>query len=214
MKKIYVFSGLGADQRVFKSINFGQHEIHFVHWIDSFTNESIEEYSKRLLNQIKDNKPTLIGLSFGGIMTVEVSKHIETEKIILIASAKTKKEIPFYFRLIRFIPIHKVIPISFLKKSNFITNWFFGVENKEDQILLKKILGDTDSAFLKWAIDKIVNWKNVELPKNAVHIHGSSDNILPIQFVTYDFKINGGGHLMTLTHAEEISRTIKFVLDK
>jgi hypothetical protein len=31
-------------------------------------------------------------------MAVEVSKQIDAEKVILIASAKTKKEIPFYYR--------------------------------------------------------------------------------------------------------------------
>ena len=84
----------------------------------------------------------------------------ETEKIILISSAKTKKEIPSYFRAIGFFQIQKVIPAALLKKSNFITNWFFGVGSKEDQKLLRNILADTDPIFLKWAIDKIVNWKN------------------------------------------------------
>src|SRR6185295_12662907 len=98
--EIYILSGLGADERVFKSIDFGNHEIHFIQWVPPLLNESIEEYSKRISTQIKSPRPILIGLSFGGMMAVAISKHIETEKIILIASAKTKKEIPFYFRTI------------------------------------------------------------------------------------------------------------------
>jgi hypothetical protein len=211
--EIYIFSGLGADERVFKSIDFGNHEIHFVQWIPPLLNESIEEYSKRISDQIKSTRPVLIGLSFGGMMTVEISKHIETEKIILIASAKTKKEIPFYFRAIGVLRIHKVVPASLLKKSNFIMNWFFGARSEEDRILLKSILLDTDPAFLKWAIDKIARWKNIMAPKNATHIHGDSDKILPIQFVSCDFKIKGGGHLMTLTHTKEISNRIKTILN-
>jgi pimeloyl-ACP methyl ester carboxylesterase len=214
MQEIYVLSGLGADERVFKSIDFGVNKIQFVNWIQPLPNESIDDYSKRLLNQIKVTKPTLIGLSFGGMMAIEISKHIEVQKIILIASAKTKKEIPFYFRVIGFFRIHKVIPVSFLKKSNFITNWFFGAKNKENQVLLKAILKDTDSTFLKWAIDKILGWKNVDRPKNVLHIHGDADKILPLPFVNYDYKISEGGHLMTITHAKEISKTIQDILDK
>ena len=206
---IYIFSGLGTDERVFQKLDFTGLTITFIHWAIPQERETIEDYSTRLLSQIKITKPTLIGLSFGGIIAVEVAKQIDTEKVILIASAKTKTEIPFYYRLAGQIKIHRLLPTTLLKKSNFITNWFFGVSSTFDKELLKTILKETDTTFLTWAIDKIVGWTNQTELKNLKHIHGTADRILPIRFINCNFKVNNGGHFMTLNKANELTKLIR-----
>ena len=205
MKVVYVFSGLGADKRVFKNISFQNHQTIFVDWISPKKNESIEVYAKRLSMQIKTPKPILIGLSFGGIMAIEIAKHIEPEKIILISSAKNKNEIPFLYRLAGKINLHKIIPSFLLKRAHRITYCHFGSKTTEEKILLKNILAETDSVFLKWAIDQIVKWKNVGVTKNLSHVHGDNDKILPSALVKADKVIKHGGHLMVLNHAKEVS---------
>ena len=144
MENLYIFSGLGADKRVFKYLDFSKYNATFIDWINPFENESIEDYAKRLTVQVTSEKPILIGLSFGGIMAVEVGKIIESKKIILIASAKNKSEIPFYYRLAGFLNLHKLIPTKLMKKSNFLSFWFFGINSKENKNLLTEILKDTD----------------------------------------------------------------------
>ena len=207
--EIYIFSGLGADERVFQKLDFTGLTITFIKWTIPKENETIEGYATRLLSQIKTKKPTLIGLSFGGLMAVEVAKQIDTEKVVLIASAKTKNEIPFYYRLAGQLKIHRLLPIALLKKSNFISNWFFGASSTFDKELLKKILKDTDATFLTWAIDKVVRWTNKTQLKNLMHIHGTADRILPIHFVSCDFKIKNGGHFMTLNKSTELTQLIR-----
>jgi hypothetical protein len=138
-----------------------------------------------------------------------VAKQIDTEKVILIASAKTKNEIPFYYRFAGQLGLHKLLPTRLLKSSNFITNWFFGASSMSDKQLLKQILIDTDPTFLKWAIDKIARWPNQAQIKNIFHIHGTSDRILPLSFVSCDIKIKNGGHLMTLNKADELTNILR-----
>ena len=99
MKKVFIFSGLGADKRVFQYMDFSGFDTTFINWLTPTKNEIIEDYALRLTDQIKTDRPILVGLSFGGIIATEVAKLIDTEKIVLIASAQTRKEIPFYFRL-------------------------------------------------------------------------------------------------------------------
>jgi hypothetical protein len=205
MENLYIFSGLGADKRVFKYLDFSKYNATFIDWIHPIYNESTEDYAKRLTKQITSEKPILIGLSFGGIMAVEVGKIIESKKIILIASAKNKSEIPFYYRLAGFLNLHKLIPTKLMKSSNFLSFWLFGINSKKNKILLTEILKDTDESFLTWAIDKIVNWKNTYNHKNLKHIHGTKDKILPIQFVKSDMKIVDGGHFMTIDKFEELN---------
>lgn len=209
IKEVYIFSGLGADERVFQKLDFSGFKATFIKWIIPHEKESIENYSTRLLAQITTKKPTLIGLSFGGIIAVEVAKQIETEKVILIASAKTKNDIPFYYRFVGQLGVHKLLPTRLLKSSNFITNWFFGTTTTFDKQLLRQILIDTDPIFLKWAIDKITNWTNQTQTKNIFHIHGTSDRILPLKYVNCNLTIKNGGHLMTLNKSDELNHILR-----
>ena len=208
MKTIYLFSGLGADERVFKYLEFPGFDVVYIKWIKPLRNEPLSAYAKRLLEQVDTQRPILIGLSFGGIMAIEVSKLIPTEKVIIIASVKTRNEFPLYYRFAGWIPLHKLVPAALLKYPNRISNWFFGAASKEDKLLLAAIMKDTDPVFLKWAIDKMVNWDNKVINDNLVHIHGSADKVLPLKFVIADITINDGTHLMTLNKADELNKVI------
>lgn len=202
--EVYVFSGLGADYRVFQNIELNDFNLNHILWIPPLNNESIAAYAKRLLSQIKTPNPVLIGLSFGGIIAVEVAKLIETNKVILISSIKSKYEIPPYFRLAGKFKLHRLLPAKFLKTVNFLSYWFFGIETKMDKQLLKQILFDTNPQFLKWAINEIVMWKNEIILNNIYHIHGDDDHILPSFYIKPDVLIPKGGHFMILNKAEQI----------
>lgn len=208
-KDFYIFSGLGADERLFQNLDFAGYNPVFIVWIAPGVKETMAHYASRLIEQIKSPKPTLIGLSFGGMMAMEVSKLIDTEQVILISSAKTKNEIPFYYRIGGRIGIHKILPYSILRHSNLITNWFFGADSAFDKQLLKQILLDTDLVFLKWAIDKVVRWTNGSYPKKLIHIHGSRDWILPARYVKWDEIILDGGHFMVLNRSGEVNALLR-----
>ncbi|MGL5075499.1 MAG: hypothetical protein ACRDBG_06605, partial [Waterburya sp.] len=104
-KNIYCLSGLGTDDRVFQKLKFQGYQPIHIHWIEPKKGETITAYAQRLTTQIKSDCPILVGLSFGGIIAVEIAKQIATEKVILISSTKNKQEIPFYFKIWRWLPI-------------------------------------------------------------------------------------------------------------
>lgn len=69
MQKIYLVSGLGADERVFVNIKIPHSEIIHLRWEIPLRNESISNYAKRLINQIDlTHNVILIGVSFGGLI--------------------------------------------------------------------------------------------------------------------------------------------------
>jgi esterase/lipase len=77
--------------------------------VDSFfKNEDISHYAQRLSARIEPNS-ILIGLSFGGIVAIEIAKHIPS-KIILVSSASILDKFRGYFdcgigvKLIKFFP--------------------------------------------------------------------------------------------------------------
>jgi pimeloyl-ACP methyl ester carboxylesterase len=213
MKSVYIFSGLGTDERVFKNIDLAEFNKVFIKWDAPQKDESIENYSRRLSKQITLHRPVFIGLSFGGMVAMEVCKHVEVEKIILIASAKTKNELPFYYRIAGLLHLNKLVPITWLKSSTCISDWAFGASSVSDKALLREILKDTDPAFLRWAINEIVHWKNKTTCTTVVHVHGRSDKILPYVFVKADITIDKGGHFMTVNRSEELTRVIRSLLE-
>lgn len=107
--------------------------------------ESITNYAKRLCTFIDKTKPiALIGLSFGGIMAVEMNRFVQPDKTIIISSAATKNQLPKFARFIRFMPIYKLLPNQFLKQTNGLFYWFFGMKTDDEKKLLKQILLYTD----------------------------------------------------------------------
>ncbi|MEO7989230.1 MAG: alpha/beta hydrolase [Chryseolinea sp.] len=210
MKDLFLLSGLGADKRVFDFLDFGEYNVHHIVWINPLENETIQEYARRLCNQIHISNPILIGVSFGGMIAMEIGKIIKTEKIILISSARTKKDIPQSFKLTGRLKLHYTIPPSFIANNNPVTNWLFGAKTASEKELLSSILKDTDVQFSNWAIEKIVRWDNVEPLQNVTQIHGTKDKTLP--FKEAKFVIDGGEHLMIVNRADEVSRAIKNAL--
>ena len=203
---IYLISGLGADERVFQNLDFGRLKPTFIKWIEPRQNETIQEYALRLSEQIVTKKPIILGVSFGGMIAIEIAKQIDYQQVILISSAKTKTEIPLIYRILGRLKLHKLIPIRLFKQANILTYWFFGMNSKSEKKMLKGILNDTDSTFLKWAMDAIITWKNEVIIDKLVHFHGDNDRILPIKnIVKVDLIIPNGGHLMVFNRADVIN---------
>ncbi|BAU64657.1 hypothetical protein STA3757_20300 [Stanieria sp. NIES-3757] len=214
LKDIYFISGLGADKRVFQRLEFKGYQPVHIDWLDPKPNEALADYAQRLTNQIKSDHPIIIGLSFGGIVAVEIAKQIQVDHLILISSTKNRAEIPFYFKILRWFPIHRIFPYqTFLFIGYSLVKWFFGLENKEECQLLRAILFDTDAHFIKWAIHRVVIWNNQTIPDHLYHIHGMSDRIFPIRFVKPDCAIEKAGHLMVLNRAFQISKLIEKVIN-
>jgi pimeloyl-ACP methyl ester carboxylesterase len=213
LKDIYFVSGLGADERVFRLLKFEGYQPVHIHWLTPEKGESIENYAQRLSAQITSDCPMIIGLSFGGIIAVEIAKQIPVKKVILISSVKTESEIPFYFKLFRWFPIHRIFPFkSLLWLFYWFAFWVFSVAALDERQLLKAILLDTDAQFVKWALHRVVSWRNDNIPDNIYHIHGASDRIFPLHFIDADFVVENGGHLMVLNRAAQVSTLIEKII--
>ena len=206
--KIYCFSGLGADKRAFRYLNLAPHELVHIDWIDHLKNETLEQYALRIKPEISNDKPfALMGLSLGGMIAVEVSKHIKPEKLIIISSIVSRDEMPAKYKLAGQLGLHKLIPLWFFKKPNWLTNYFFGAKTAKSKKLMTDILGNAHFEFLKWAISAMLGWKNTSKP-GCIRIHGTDDHILPIGNLHIEHRIEGAGHFMIVNKADELSEII------
>ena len=212
---VYFISGVGADRRIFRNIRLpeGYHE-HHLDWIKPLPRESLQAYAHRLADSIDKREPfILIGLSFGGMLANEIDKLIPAQKVILISSVPSSKQLPPWFKFAGFLNLQNLVPVSFYKSMSILKR-LFTAETAEEKKYLRKAIREADSSFIKWSLNAIVKWRCDSKPKNYVHIQGSRDLILPTVCSGYTHLIKGGGHLMILTQAKEINRIIAEELPK
>ncbi|WP_031528233.1 alpha/beta fold hydrolase [Dyadobacter crusticola] len=207
---VYFISGLGADKRVFDKLKIDNAiQVNHIQWIKPQKKETIAHYAERLIAQIDTTKPfKLVGLSFGGVIASEISRIVRPEQIVLISSTPVGIPVSAFNRgLIRFF-LFSPFAAPILKSTNKYTYKYFGADTPELQALLKAILHDTDSKFLKWALVRMSSWDRKTKADNVYHIHGSADKLIPIDVVKPDLVISGAGHLMVYAQADEISKIL------
>ena len=222
---IYLFSGLGADSSVFDNLSFLKERRHkFIEWETPQT-DNLENYALQLSSQIETTKKViLIGVSFGGMLVSELSKHIQTEKGILISSAFTPKEIPFLYRFFGKLKLYFFIPTFLLNKPNKLLSFAFGIAHKKyrkEKRQLYQIIRNSNPKFAKSFIKMILKWQHKEKSNRVItnsifRIHGTNDLVIPFstkRLNKNDFLIENGGHFMILTHSNEINILIKEIIE-
>lgn len=198
-ERIYLIPGLGADERVFQNLELPPSKV--IEWIDPLPAERISDYAKRLIPQITNDNPILIGVSFGGMIALEMARLLKTEKVILISSGKPRLKIPS--------TLIEMIPDSILTRPNGLLRWAFGTTGANAK-LLDQIINDSDPEFVKWALQVATNWTPPAQIKSAIRIHGTYDQIIPPRNATH--LIKGGGHFMIMDRSEEISEILRSIL--
>ena len=69
-----------------------------------------------------------------------------------------------------------------------------------------------DKMYLLWATRQMLYWKEQESEIPLIHIHGSKDQIFPVQHLSDFIEIKDGSHAMILTQARKISKIINKIL--
>lgn len=203
--RIYCLSGLGADKRVFDYLTLNA-ELVSIDWLPPIAGESIEKYAMRLAEGInRKDAFGILGVSFGGLVAVEISKVLKPTITILISSAETRKELWSVFKMIGRLGLAKVLPASFFNPPKWLMVHLFEAENKR---LLGEILDDSDVKFAKWATNELLTWKNQQRLVSVLKIGSVKDRLLPSDSDGDIRLIANGGHFMIVDRAFEVSNII------
>jgi pimeloyl-ACP methyl ester carboxylesterase len=215
VESIYCLSGLGADQRIFKDLQVAGYDMRHLEWlVPKAKGELLKEYALRIAENIKDEYPVLLGVSFGGMMAIEIAKYIPVKAVILISSIKNSDELPRWMRLcgkckadylLPAIPLKSLGP---LKAVRPIQNYFLGAHSPEAMAIANEFRDNVDPFYLKWSIRQILNWKNKWNPERIYHLHGGNDKLFPLKKVKATHVINDGGHFMIMSHSSEINNIL------
>ncbi len=211
--KAYFISGLGADKKAFYKLKLpAGYEPVYLDWIAPLSKESLKDYAHRFSGFINDKEEfILVGLSLGGMIASEIARIKTPQKTILLSTASSSNEMPWYFRWAGKLGIQKIIPIGLYKQVTII-NHFMGSKSKADKAMVMSFVNQTDPSFIRWSINAILGWKQQERLSNSIHIHGNKDRLLPVRYTNASYIVKNGKHLMVLNKADEINKILAEVL--
>ena len=182
------------------------YQLEHVLWLTPEKDEPLEVYAKRMASQIKDTNPILMGLSFGGMLCIEIAKLITVEKVILISSIPSFNELPLWMKAAGKLKLNKLVPIhAYTKVLEPVQNYFIGAKTENEKEMVRRYRKSVSQQYLDWAVNAIFNWKNNWQPAKLYHIHGDADRIFPLKKLQPDYVVKGGNHFMIFSKAGEVN---------
>lgn len=197
---VYLMPGMAASPKIFEYIKLpeNQFEMHYLEWIIPFENEVISEYAYRMTKHIHHENAVLLGVSFGGVLVQEMSKHIKVQKLIIVSSVKSMHELPKHMLIAKTTKAYKLVPTQLASNLDLLAKYAFGDTIIKRIELYKKYLSFNDNQYLDWAIEQMVCWNQEHYDPNIIHIHGEADMVFPIKNIKDCITLKNGSHIMII----------------
>ena len=205
-----MISGLGADDLVLSKLVFPEGiEPVFIPWLIPNKDESLDNYVDRMSEGIDTSSPfALFGYSFGGVIVQEIHRKKEAAKIVILGSIKNESECSNFIKLGGWLQFPKRMPLSvFNEKSTVVYTVLRKIFDPRNPKLMQ-YFRMKDPYYLKWSMDKMVNWKSHPLNIPVIQVMGTKDIVFPIKKCHPDFTIEGGSHLFPVTKSKEVSKVL------
>ena len=212
MKTIYCISGLGADERAFSNLRIEGYQLKVIQWLVPNRKETLYRYAKRMRAEIDTENPILMGLSFGGMMCIEIAKQIPVKKIIIISSIKSSLELPTWMKTVAWLKLNKILPVGSSKLTEPIQNRFLGISTQEEKNIVAISRKNANKQYVTWAVKQALNWKSDWQHPEIYHIHGDNDKMFPINKLKPNYTLKDAGHFMIMNRAAEVSECINAIL--
>jgi len=215
LQHVYFVPGLAANISIFENIKLpeDEYEIHFLEWMIPDTNETLQDYAKRLCEKIKHEDITLIGVSFGGVVAQEMAKHINVKRLIIISSVKSKHELPKRMKMARKTGIYKLLPTSLVGYVHKLEDLPVGTMVKKRARLYRTYLSVKDKRYLDWAIKQMVCWDQEEPLNNIIQINGDQDIVFPIAHINNPIVLHGGTHAMIINKYKWLNKNLPKLIE-
>jgi pimeloyl-ACP methyl ester carboxylesterase len=201
--------GLGADARLLAPQAAAFPGLVVPPWIDPKKSEPLPAYAARLASSLPITHDTIVGgISFGGMLALEMARHTSPRAVILIASCRHPRAISAAAR--RFASVGLRLPLpNFASRLAPLAIPALGPMGDEERRIILAMVDAVPLSFMRWGGRAILEWEGCEsLPCPVFHIHGRRDRIIPIKAVAPDVTVPGAGHVVNLTHPAAVNAFI------
>ena len=213
---VYLMPGMAANPSIFDNLSLpeNQFQLHKLHWEIPLKNESLSNYALRMTKKIEHEDIVLLGVSFGGILVQEMSKHITLRKLFIVSSVKTKHELPTRFKVLKATKAYKLLPTQLASNLDLLAKFSFGDTIKKRIDLYKKYLSVNNKYYLDCSIEQVINWEQDKVIPEVIHIHGEKDLVFPYQYISNCITIKNGTHIMIIDKYKWFNKNLpKLILE-
>lgn len=208
---LILFSGMGADASVFLPQSLAFPTLTVPDWLTPKGDDDLTSYCSRMADSLALTQPCIVGgASFGGIVALEMTRHLNALACVLIGSVRGPHQLPKRVRMLRpFSPALDITPLTLLQKSaasSAIAARNTGAEHFAD---VTRQFSNANADVLRWSARQILLWDSTYHDVDVRHIHGDRDNVFPISCVEPDEIVAGGGHAISMTHGPQVNEFLR-----
>lgn len=209
---LILLPGMGADERLFVAQKGALPQLIVPTWLRPEPGDTLASYGQRMAAAVDPGGPCVVGgVSLGGMVAVEMARHLDAKVCLLISSVRSPRELPWRVRVWK--PVAWLIPAPAAGLPVLLARLIVAVAGRllsPSFRLLVEQAADTNGRFLKWASLAILRWQSAGKPTvPIVHLHGTRDHILPHTATHPDVLVPGGGHLLPLTHPDAVNAFLR-----
>lgn len=210
-RKVYLIPGLGADARMYQPQLQVLPHAQVLEHMAVLPRESFYEYAQRLSERIDHTQPfVLIGTSLGGMLSLEMARHVKPEKILLLSTVKGRHEMPHFIRAMRYVKLHRLVSgKTYIGFNNILAKRLHSRGEGHIAEVILQMAAAADPQFIEWAIEQVVHWQppvHTHIP--IVHIHGTKDTLFPYRRIREGIPVTGGSHVMNMQLPDVVNSLI------
>lgn len=202
---LILLPGIGADARLFSVQRIAFPQLMVPPWLEPRWHESLADYARRMAESVHPGGPCYVGgMSFGGMVALEMSRHLPVKACLLMSSIHSSRELPWWARILG--------PGAWLLPP--FTDWIVSATGTTllrtvGPVLPKPLrhsCGHLSRMYpcpmLSWSCRAVVRWKPdpTRWPCPIHHLHGDRDRVLPHRNTSPTQLVPQGGHVLPLTH--------------
>lgn len=214
MPRIFLFSGLGADARLFERLAIPGWDVTTLPFLDPEPGEDLPRYAMRVVAMQGLGATEVIGgASFGGMVAAEIARQQGAACLVQLGSALAASQIPFYLRWSE--PLGRLLPARLLERimRNYPSRWHCGPIDAESFGLIRRMTAEASFELLQRGSRCMTTWRGIEsLPCPLYAMHGARDRLVrpppAWRFMAGRDRLqllHDAGHMLTLTHAHHVS---------
>jgi len=210
---LILFTGMGADQRLFSPQKEAFPWLIVPPWIKPQRGEGLASYAERLAAQVDPGCPCFVGgASFGGFVAMEAARHLKAKALFLIGSVRHCRELPLRIRAMRHMKhMLPTVPFEWVGNLAGMTLHCHDDFMRPATRSVLKQVAEMKGAFMRWACRAVLTWDPPATPLGVpvFQIHGDWDRILPVKRTHPDVTLHHAGHLLSLTHANQVNHFLE-----
>ena len=103
------------------------------------------------------------------------------KKVILLSSAKCRIEVPWRYKMLGPLPLHRLYPDVLFNVVWRTYPYGLVMKYSEDAMLYTTMIKDSGWPLIKAQIETVAKWQRQTVTKELIEISGTSDLVLPVK---------------------------------